>query len=262
MSYKDEQKALQQPDEFQKLGQEALPWLERHGRTVTIGVLALGAAGLGAGLISHLSEKSELTASTQFGQALHVLDRDVNASSTTPAKPGEEAPFKSEEEKDNALIAKLTAFRKDNAGQRAAKNAALPLAEALLRRGKADEALPLIEEYLTVADATDPLRPAAYEAKGYALESQKKYDDALKAFDQLAAENKTDFLKGMGQYHRARILVMKGDKNGAAKQFSEIEGVAPGSAAARLAKDRIAVLAAEGVAIPTPAPSMAADAGK
>lgn len=262
MSYKDEQKALRQPDEFQKLGQEALPWLERHGRTVTMGVLAVGVAGLGVGLVSHLSEKSEMAASTQFGQALHVLDREVNANSTTPPKAGEEPPFKSETDKDNELVAKLTAFRKANAGQRASKNAALPLAEAYLRLGKADDALPLIEEYLSVSDATDPLRPAAYEAKGYALESQKKYDDALKAFDQLAAENKTDFLKGMGLYHRGRMLVIKGDKAGAAKQFSEIEGAAPGSAAARLAKDRIAVLAAEGVAIPTPAPTMAADAGK
>jgi tetratricopeptide (TPR) repeat protein len=229
---------------------------------VIYGVLGIGVIGLGVAIASHLSAKAELAASSEFGAALRVLDREVNANASTPPKAGEEPPFKSEDEKDAALITKLTEFRKANAGQRAAANAALPLAEALLRTGKAEEVLPLVEEFLKVAEPTDPLRPAAYEARGYALESQKKYDEAIAAFEQLSAENKTDFMKGMGLYHRARVLALKGDTTAAAKQYSEIEGAAPGSAAARLAKDRIAALIAQGVAVPTAPTSAAVDAGK
>lgn len=36
-----------------------------------------------------------------------------------------------------------------------------------MRAGKPVEALPLVEEYLKNGDETDPLRPSAYEARGY-----------------------------------------------------------------------------------------------
>jgi len=213
-------------------------------------VLGVGVLGLVIAVVNHLGEKAELAASTDFGTTLRVLDREVSATAT--AKDGEEAPFKTEADKDAALIAKLTEFRRANPGRKAATNAALPLAQGLLRQGKADEALGLVDEFLKGAEPTDPLRPAAYEARGYALESQGKYDAALAAFEQLAQETKTDFLKGLGLYHRARILELKGDKPGAARQFAEVEAAAAGTSAARLAKDRLALLAAQGVAIPVP----------
>ena len=54
-----------------------------------------------------------------------------------------------------------------------------------------------------------------------------------------------------------------GDKLGAAKQFSEIQAAAPDSSASRLAKERIALLASQGVVAPAMAmvPS-ALDAGR
>lgn len=253
MSYKDEQNELKQPDEFQKLGQEAVPFLEKHGRQVVMGVGGVLLVGLVIAIASSMSGRGEAQASRDFGAALKVLERSVSATATE-AKPGEEPPFKTEAEKDEAIVKSLTDFRAKHGGTRAAISAALPLAQALLRQGKADAALPLVDEYLAKAEAGDPLRPAAYEARGYALEAQKKYDDALNAFDQLAKENKTDFMKGMGQYHRARMLLLKGDTAAAAKTLSEIEGAAPGTAAARLAKERITLLTAQGVDVPKPAP--------
>jgi tetratricopeptide (TPR) repeat protein len=252
MSYKDKQKELKQPDEFQKLGQEAVPWLEQNGRTVMMVTGGLLGVGLIMGVMSSMGARAEENASREFGAALRVLERPVNASATE-AKPGEEMPFKSEAEKDEAIVKGLSEFRSKHSGKKAAVSAALPLAQALLRQGKAAEAMPLLDEYLAKADPADPLRPAAWEARGYALEAQQKYDEALMAFDTLARENKTDFLKGMGQYHRGRLQLLKGDSAGAARTFSEIESVAPNSAAARLAKDRIAMLQAQGVAVPSTA---------
>lgn len=263
MAYKDEQKELKQPDEFQKLGAEAVPFLEKHGKQVVTGVGAVLAVGLVIAIASSMSGRSDVEASKEFGAALRVLERPVNVNPTAEVKPGEEVPFKSEAEKDDALVKSLVDFRTKHSGTKSAISAALPLAQAYLRQGKADQAMPLIDEFLAKADANDALRPTAYEARGYALESQKKLDDALAAFDQLARENKTDFMKGMGLYHRGRILLLKGDTTGAAKVFSEIEGAAPNTAAARLAKDRIAALTAQGVDVPKPVPAAAAiDAGK
>lgn len=268
MAYKDHQKELKAPDEFQKLGQEALPFLEKHGRQVVMGVGAVLAVGLIIGIATSMSGRGEAAAGKEFGAALKVLERPVNADAKPEAtKPGEDPPFKTEQEKDEAIAKSLSDFRAKRPGTKAAISAALPLAQVYLRQGKADQALPLIDEYLAKADPNDPIRPAAHEARGYALEAQKKYDDALSAFDQLARENKTDFMKGMGLYHRGRILLIKGDTAGAAKTFSEIEGAAPNTAAARLAKDRITALVAAGVDVPKPAPVLpliptALDAGK
>lgn len=257
MSYKDEQKDLKQPDEFQKLGQEAVPWLEQHASKVMMAVGGFLAVGLVLGVMSSMSSRGEETAGKEFGAALRVLERQVNASATE-TKPGEDPPFKTEAEKDEAIVKALTDFRAKHAGKKAAVSAALPLAQALLRQGKASEAMPLLDEYLAKGDPADAVRPAALEARGYAFEAQQKYDDALAAFDALARETKTDFLKGMGQYHRGRLLQLKGDEAAAAKTFSEIESAAPNTAAARMAKDRIATLAAKGVAIPAPpAPAVA-----
>ncbi len=263
MSYKDEQNELKKPDEFQKLGAEAVPFIEQHGRQVIMGVGGVLAVGLVIAIATSVSGRGESEASIEFGAALKVLEPAVSATPPTDAKPGTPAPYKTETEKDEAIIKALSDFRAKRPGTNAAHSAALPLAQALLRQGKADQALPIIDQYLAKADATDPLRPAAYEARGYALEAQKKYDDALAAFDLLAKENKTDFMKGMGQYHRARMLLIKGDTAAAAKTLSEIEGAAPNTAAARLAKERITVLVAQGVDVPKPAPIVPAiDAGK
>ena len=259
MSFKQEQKELKRPDELQKLGQQALPWMEHHGRTVVFGVLGVGVLGLIVTVAQHLGERAELHAASGFGAALTVLDREVNA--TASPKEGEDPPFKTEAEKDAALIARLTEFRQANAGKKAAVNAALPLAQALLREGKVAEAGPLVDEYLRGADPTDPLRPLAYESKGYVLEAQKKYDK-----EQLSREGKTDFMKGMGQYHKARMLELKGDRVGAATQFQQVEAAAPNSSAARLAKDRLGLLAAQGVSVvpqlPPPAGFTLVDAGR
>jgi tetratricopeptide (TPR) repeat protein len=263
MSFKHQQKELRKPDELQKLGQQALPWMETHGRLVVGMVVGAAAVGLVGALVNAYLQRTEHQAASEFGAALRVLEREVNANPVEPA-PGKEPAFKSEAEKDQAIVDALTDFRKKRTGRRAATHAALPLAQALIRQGKHDEAMPLLDEYLKGADPSDPLRPVAWEARGYVLESQKKYDEALAAFDTLAKENKTDFMKGMGLYHRARVLLLKGDTAGGAKQLSEIEAVAPGSAAARLAKERMALLTIQGVAVPTPAPpsSAAIDAGK
>ena len=261
MSYKDDQRNLKAPDELQKLGATAVPWLEVHGRNVIIGVVAVIAVfGIGTGVLS-MSSRGEVNATHAFGESLKVLSREVNASPTAVTAPGEEPAFKTEQEKDEALVKTLTEFRAANAGRKAAASAALPLAQALLRQGKANDALPLIDEYLKNAEPTDPLRPAAYEARGYAYEASKQYDQAMAAFEQLSQENKTDFMKGMGLYHRARLLELKGDKNAAAKQFSEIQALAPESSASRLAKERITLLSAQGIAVPVAAVAAPVDAG-
>jgi predicted negative regulator of RcsB-dependent stress response len=56
----------------------------------------------------------------------------------------------------------------------------------------------------------------------------------------------------MGRYHQARILVQQGKKDEAAQLLADLKSAQPESAAGRLATERLAVLAAQGVKVPEP----------
>ncbi len=258
-------KELKAPDEFQKLGAQAMPFMETHQKTIVLGIVGMVVvAGIFA-VMTHFSARSQESAINEYAATLKVLQRPVNPNPPAPktpadgepAAPPEDPPFKSETEKDEAVIKALTEFRAKSPGSRAAANAALPLGQALLRMNKPAEALAAFDDYLKGSDPADPLRPTALEGRGYALEEKKDFDQALAAFDQLAHENKSDFMKGMGLYHRGRVLLLQGKSDEGAKQLVEVPNMAPNTAAARLAADRIALLASQGVKIPmatTPAP--------
>lgn len=250
MSDKLTRKDLKQPDAFQKKGAELSGWLlERRKHAVIVVVLALLGFG-GAALAGYLSSRGEEKTARALGAALAVLEKPVEGD-LRPSAPGEQ-PFKTAKEKDEAIVKALTEYRGQHRGKPAA-TAAMPVAQALLRLGRHDEAIAAFDEYLLGAPADEPLRLAALEGKGYALESKGKLEEAIGAFEQLSRETKGEFMSGMGLYHRARMHILQSKKEQAAQELSEIPAVAPSSAAARLASDRMALLAAEGVKVPPPA---------
>jgi tetratricopeptide (TPR) repeat protein len=255
-SKKMTQRELKQPDAFQRLGAEAGDWLIERQKLIAIaaGVLLLGGAGVA--LFSYFSSRSEARAAQQLGAALEILERPVvpaaEGAPPTPA-PGEKPPFTSTQEQDEALVKALTEFRAGNRGTQAATMAALPLGKAEYRLGNHDKALAALSDFLQGAPQNDPMRAAALEGQGYAYEAQQKYDEALKSFEAMSAVDAGGFLAGMGQYHRARILILQGKKEDAAAALVQIPVDHRDTAAARLASERTALLAAEGVKIPSPA---------
>jgi tetratricopeptide (TPR) repeat protein len=257
-------KELKQPDAFQKVGAEAMPWLVERRKTLLIGVVIALLGFGGVAFANFLSDRGEASAARNLGAAMEVLTRPVDEKGLSKPEPGstEEPPFKSQTEKDDAVLKALVEFRDAHKGTRAAGSAALPLAQVYARKGQPDEALKLYDEYLKTAVHEEPLRAEALEGKGYALEAKGELDQALAAFDQLDKENKSEFLAGMGQYHRARILIAQGKKDEAIKLLSEIPVSAPNSSAARLANERTAVLIAEGVKPPPPPAPPPAATGK
>jgi tetratricopeptide (TPR) repeat protein len=260
MSEKAKRKELKAPDALQKVGADAVPLLIQHQKNIVIAVVVLVAIGGGVTFAQYLGGRGETKAAEQLGAALKPLAREVNEKPVAETPEGQDPPFKSQAEKEEAIIKSLTDFRKDHQGSRAAAQAGLPLGQALLRQGKFAEAAPLFDEYLKVSSLDDPLRPTALEAKGYALEGKKEFEAAFAAFEQLAKETKGDFMKGMGQYHKARILSLQGKNDDAVRGYQEVIAEAANTSASRLAADRISMLAAQGVAIPA-APVKKPDAG-
>ncbi|RKG92583.1 tetratricopeptide repeat protein [Corallococcus sp. CA053C] len=256
------QQELRQPDAFQKVGADARDWLMQRQKFLAIGagVLVLGAVGFAIG--SEVSKRGEEQASMQLGQALTVLDRPVtgvDAADPTSTEP----PFATVEARDQQVVTTLAAFRKDHDGTRAATTAALPQAKAEFRLGKYDDALASLGAFLKGVPENDALRASALEGQGYAYEAKGDYAQAIASFEQMEKADAGEYLAGMGQYHKARMLILQGKKDEAAQVLSKIPTDHPDSAAARQATERMAVLASQGVKVPTPAPPPAAttDAG-
>ncbi|NVJ06705.1 tetratricopeptide repeat protein [Myxococcus sp. AM001] len=256
------QKELSQPDTFQKAGTEASDWLAQRQKIIGLaaGVLILG--GVGVAIASEVSKRGEEKAAQALGQALTVLDRPVEG--VEPAQPGETEPaFKTVKERDEAVVKALGEFRAAHGGTPSAATAALAEGKAQFRLGNYAAAQAAFGEYLKGAPQNDPLRAEALEGQGYALEADGKYEDAIKAFEQMGAAG-GPFLPGMGDYHKARMLILLGKKEEAAQVLSKLTTAQPNTAAARQAGERLAVLASEGVKVPAPEAPAAApvpDAG-
>ncbi len=257
-SQKMTKQELRAPDAFQLYGAEASDWLMKRRQAIGTAVVVLIVGGLIAALVQYFSNRTEETASKQLGQALALLNRPVVEGLALQAPAGEEPPFKSQKEKDEAIVKSLTDFRAAHQGTEAAVTAALPLAKAEYRLGNHDGAVAAFGEYIKQARKNDPLLASAYEGQGYAYEAKGQLDQALESFKQMAQVEAGEFMQGMGQYHQARILAAQGKKDEAAQLLADLKASQANAAAGRLATERLAVLAAQGVKVPEPKTAPAA----
>lgn len=235
---------LRAPDAFQRVGVEAEGWVA-HRKNLVIGtVVALTVVGFGIALAYTLSERRELKARTALGTALGVLARPVQAD-LPPGSP-DEAPFKSEKERDQASATALAGVLGSFPGTRAALTGTLPLAATEVRLGQLDPAIAHFEAYLRGTPSTEPLRVAALDGLGHAREAKGELPQALDAYERMSHEEAAGFEAGIGAYNRGRVLVLMGKKQEATQAFAELVAANPGTPAARMGQERLTVLEAEG----------------
>jgi tetratricopeptide (TPR) repeat protein len=249
-SEKMTKRELREPDAFQRFGVQASDWLIKHQNHIGLAVVGIAVVWMGLALVNYFIDRGEERAAKQLGQAMQVLTRPVEGDRSQGGSM--EPPFKTQQEKDEAVRKALGKFREEHKGTQAAMTAALPLGEAEYRLGNHEAALAAFTAFLQEAPKEDPLRAKALEGQGYAYEAQGKHDQALSSFDQMAQVESGDYLKGMGQYHRARVLVQLGRKDEAAQALADLKASQPDTAAGRLATERLAVLASQGVKVPEP----------
>src|SRR4029077_13278977 len=102
------------------------------------GGIFLGAL-LVAAIVTYATGKSETEASKALGLDLKTVSRRVDVNALAPT--GDNPPFKSEKEKDEAILKAMGEFRASHKGSRAGAGASLLVAQASLRLGRLDEAL-------------------------------------------------------------------------------------------------------------------------
>lgn len=203
MAEKLDRKQLKKPDEFQVVAGRAMSWAVAH-RSLTLGAAA---AILGLALIiwgvSAWRGSREAKAGAELAEALELQSRPIAGEGQ--AQPGQDS-FPSRDARDKALITALEKVRADHGGTTAAETALAQIGFHKLQSGDADGAGKDLQEFLQRSPQGHPLRPFAQESLGYALEAQKKLDEATAAFDRLRELG----LPARADYQVARLALIQG----------------------------------------------------
>lgn len=195
-------------------------FLKRHFATVQWLVLAAVVGGIGYQIYSYRHRLNAATATDQLskgllaenariGEGQAAADRYTGLGDPRPVFSSEAARLKAADE----------AYGKSEAqGGPLAVFAALGKAGVLFDQGKYKEAQTEYEKVKQSALAAKDrdLRGRAIEGIGLSLEAQKQVDPALTAFRELANTDIPGF-NSLGEYHQARLLITKGDREQATK---------------------------------------------
>lgn len=207
-------------EEVAKSVQHVNAWIDAHGRKVWIVLGAAVAIAVAALAIASLQDGKSREAGALLRTAVTTTQGIIVAPEETPPEDPMFPTFTAAKERDEKALSQYRDVQKQYPSSTAAGYAALGEANTLLRLAKNAEASAVFEKLRKSADEKDDfLRFRALEGAGYALEGQQKYAEAAERFDALS-KLKNGAYRKVGDYHRARMLVLQG-KRDEAKQVLE-----------------------------------------
>lgn len=229
-----EREALLAPDAFEERGSAWSTWAERNLKFVLGGLVA----ALVLVAMFELFRSSGSQSAEEHTQALiEALDAYREAVSLQNVLT---STIASEHEKRfRDARSKLAAVLADGPPDAVASLARLYDGDLARRLGEHGAAIKGYDQYLGSTGPGDDLVFFALEGKGYALEAQGKADEALSIFRRIEGmETYADF----GLKHVARILLAKGDTDGAKAAFKKIIERDPASLFKDFAEQQLATL--------------------
>jgi tetratricopeptide (TPR) repeat protein len=228
-------KDMKAPDKFQVAATQAASWAAGRKTPLLLALAAVVAVLVGIAAVSSWRAAKQAKAGGLLYQTLVAADGDV---STVPL-PGAQGPiYKTDAERQQAIVARARQVREEFPSSPAAATAALAEGDARFRLGEWDAALAAYRAFLDRAGKDDVLRFAAedgvarvHEAKGELAEAAQAWQRAgeVKAFADRAAIERARVLAQAGQTEEARKIL-----SGFPEQFKESKLRA--EAAERLAK--------------------------
>ncbi len=198
-------KDMKEPDKFQQAATQAANWIAaRRKRVVAIGAVAVAVVVLVA-----IASAIQTGRSERAGAASADLMSIVSGEVSPVPLPGFPGPFfKTDEEKQRAIVQAADRVLAEYGGTPAASLAALSAGNAHLKLREWDAAKASFERYLADASKTDSLRFGALEGVGLAEEGKGNFDAAAAAFDRLGRE--VPAFAARADLNRARVLAGAG----------------------------------------------------
>lgn len=184
------------------------------------------AASMGILIYDYRQSKARENAGDELAEALAVAaGRIASADAEKPTDPNlvdTRPEYSSVAERQKAALEKFRALE-NGASPELAFLGKLGRAGELFDSGKYAEARALYSEAAgsAVANASDDWKARALEGIALCLEAEKNYDEALKKLEQLASVGLPE-MKNLARYHKGRILLLQGDKEGSKKVLVEL----------------------------------------
>ena len=233
---KQEAAELTAPDPFLERANEYAGWVEKNFRMLLI----LFGAAVVAGIVVLLLSQQRQRADSEVTAALSAAIESYSEA-TDPATTMTTTTTEALQQKAQAAMPKLEAIVKEHGDHSAAKIARVYLGDLARRAGDHARAEQLFKEYAAGVQTDDPLLFLALEGAGYALEEQKKLDEALTWFVKLQELPGKGF-DDLALKHQARIHELKGDREAALKAYRTLVEQFPESKLRDFADSRIGVL--------------------
>ena len=198
-------KEMKAPDRFQVAAARAAEWSAHNRKPVLVGVGAL-ALVLGVGLgVSHLRSSRAEKAGGGLYRALDAADGQV---SPVPLPGVDRMVFKTDAERQRAVLEAAEAVRGRYGGTRSALTATLVAGDAHLALSEWDAAAAAFEEYLAAAPGDDPLRFAALDGLARVREGKGDLAGAAQAWERAGRE--VPLYRDRAAIERARVLAGAG----------------------------------------------------
>jgi tetratricopeptide (TPR) repeat protein len=213
-------KEMKGPDKFQVAATEAATWAAQRRRQIVLAGVAAFAVLVAIIAFSAYLDSQRASAGSLLYRAIDAASGEV---SSIPL-PGVDKIYKSNEEKQRAVLAAAEQVRATHGGSRAAATAALLEGDAHLALGEWDKAVAAYQAFLDKAPADDSLRFGALDGLARAQEGKGDVAAATAAWERAA---QIDFYKDRATLERARLLVKAGKKDEARKALEAIPKESP-----------------------------------
>jgi len=213
-------KEMKGPDKFQVAATEAATWAAQRRRQILLAGVAAFAVLAAVIAFSAYLESQRAAAGSLLYRAIEAAGGEV---SSIPL-PGVDRTYKSNEEKQRAVLEAAGKVRESHGASRAATTAALLEGDAHLALGEWDKAIASYQTFLDKAPAEDSLRFGGLDGLARAQEGKGDLAAAAATYEKAA---QIDFYKDRATLERARVLAKAGKKDEAQKALEGLPKDSP-----------------------------------
>ena len=237
------------PDQFVGFWQRLYEWIAPYVTGGLLVLIAIVVLIIGAWGASVWLEGRRERATEQLGRSIRIaesellppVDKDKDKAKEAEPEIDSEIPrFKTDKERNEAVLQSLNELDKTYGSTSAAVRASLIRAGVLFDDGKYAEAEAAYRKFLDSKPSEPALIALAHEGVGLSAEARGELDAALVAFQ---AQQVGNFYRERSQWNQARIYAKKHDKKKATEIYKDLLSKAsPQSALRDDVQNRLAAL--------------------